>query len=206
MSRQSQFREGSPRRWRLSSNSPSVLPPNGSTQRLPIRARILKPVVPLPSDTDIPRVRKQQGYAAISKRGPSPPSLLPPNRPMLDSKAGERALGHRPKADPRPNARPTGMTEPLRLSSIHQTLEGKQALSLRAQSFQQTSSVGQLGPPLELGSPRGRIQSNSNDADSARDSRPEGPKAQRALLRSFRQGRSTRESMSMSGHFLSYSS
>ena len=116
MSRQSQFREGSA--------ISCVLPPNGSTRRLPVRARILKPVVPLPSDTDIPRVRKQQGYAANSRHGPSPPSLLPPNRPVLDSKAGKSALGHRPKTDPRPNARPTGMTEPLRLSSIHQTLEG----------------------------------------------------------------------------------
>ena len=106
-----------------------------STRRLPVRGRAPKPVVPLPSDTDIPRVRKQQGYAAIFKRGPSPPSLLPPNRPMLDSKAGERALGHRPKADPRPNARPTGMTEPLRLSSIHQTLEGNRHYRSELRAF-----------------------------------------------------------------------
>ena len=70
----------------------------------------------------------------------------------------------------------------------------KQALSQLPQSFQRTSSVGQLWPPLELGSPSGRIQSNSLDADSARDSRPEGPKAQRASLRSFRHGRPTRKS------------
>ena len=52
-----------------------------------------------------------------------PPSLLPPNRPVLDSRAGE-STSHCPKADPHLNAQPTGMTEPLRLSSTHQTLEG----------------------------------------------------------------------------------
>ena len=64
----------------------------------------------------------------------------------------------------------------------------------------QTSSkllISQLWPPLELGSLRGRIQSNSIDADSASDSKPEGPRAQRALLRSFRQGCSTRKYMNV---------
>ena len=110
--------------------------PYDSTQRLPVRGcRLLGArysVVPLPSDTGIPRVRKQQGYA-------TPPSesarSTTPNRPMLDSKAGERALGHRPKADPRPNARPTGMTEPLRLSSIHQTLEGNRHYRSELRAF-----------------------------------------------------------------------
>ena len=172
-----------------------------STRRLPVRGRAPKPVVPLPSDSGL---RLSQGFGNNKDTqqlhirrghsyGPSPPSLLPPNRPVLDSKAGE-STSHCSRSRP-PSKRPTHRHNQTPETIKHTPdTRRKQALSLRAQSFQHTIALGQLWPPLELGSPSGRIQSNSNDADSARDSRPEGPKAQRALLRSFRHRRSTRKS------------
>ena len=137
-----------------------------STRRFPVRRRAPKPVVPLPRDSGL-------GYPKGSEttRIRNPPIRV---RQIYYSKSSNAGFqGRRTRPWPPPESRPPSKRPTHRHDRTPEAIKHtpdtrrKQALSLRAQSFQQTSSVGQLGPPLELGSPRGRIQSNSNDADSA---------------------------------------
>ena len=116
------------------------------------------------------------------------------------SQSSSAGFQGRRKHEPLPEGKPPSKHPTHRHDRTPETIKHtqdtrrKRALSLLPQSFQRTSGSANSRPPLELGSPRSRVQSNSTDADSARDSRPEGPKAQRALLRSFRHRRSTRKS------------